>query len=354
VDLYNLGTRPWQESQSYYHALAHLGREGFCLVEPASPYVCLGYHQDAGKELDWSAIARERLPVFRREVGGGAVYLDRGQLFYQFVLRTGDPRYPRDRMELFRFLLQPVIDTMREYGVPAVFKPVNDILADGKKISGNGAAEINGMTVVVGNFLLDFPFEKMSRVLRVPDEKFRDKVYTTLEANLTTFPRVTGKPAPAVAELSERFLTRCEPLFGSFTRREVDSELHSRAAKIALEYSSPEWVRENDRRETADREVKIAADVLVIERMAKCAGGLVRASAVVDHGRLHSVHLSGDFFFYPADMLETLEKVLEDADAEQAPLIERIQRFFLDHQAQMPGVQPEELAALLASLVTPT
>jgi lipoate-protein ligase A len=350
LDLYKLGLQPWQTSQSVYHALAHLGREGLCLVEPASPYVCLGYHQDASKELDWETIRRDHIPVFRREVGGGAVYLDRGQLFYQFVLRAGDPRFPRDRMDLFRFLLQPVIDTLREFGVPAEFKPVNDILANGKKISGNGAAEINGMTVVVGNFLLDFPYERMAAVLRVPDEKFRDKVFKTLEANLTTIPRVTGGPAPSAADLSERFLARCRPLFGGFERRGVDGTLRERAEQIAAEYSAPDWVRENDRREQEGRTVKIAPEIAVVERLAKYAGGLVRASAVVDHGFLHGVHLSGDFFFHPANRLAELEGSLEGADAEPKTLTGRIRSFFRDREIRMTGIEPEDLGALLASL----
>ncbi len=206
MDLYNLGTRPWQDSQSIYHALAHLGREGICLVEPGSPYVCLGYHQDAAKELDLEYIDREGIPVFRREVGGGAVYLDRGQLFYQFVLRKDDPRLPADKGALFELLLQPVIDTYREFDVPAEYKPVNDILSRGRKISGNGAAEVNDRVVVVGNFILDFNYEMMARVLRVPDEKFRDKLFHSLRENLTTLPRESGNPAPAIADLSSQFI----------------------------------------------------------------------------------------------------------------------------------------------------
>jgi lipoate-protein ligase A len=349
MDLFNLGTRPWQDSQSIYHALAHLGREAICLVEPASPYVCLGYHQDAVKELDLEYIAREGIPVFRREVGGGAVYLDRGQLFYQFILRKDDPRVPPDKGELFRSLLQPAIDTYREFGVPAEYKPVNDILANGKKISGNGAAEIHGRVVVVGNFLLDFNFEKMARVLRAPDEKFRDKVFKTLQEHLTTLPRETGKPAPSLEELSASFIRRCETLFGPLIPREPDSELRARADAIAAEYSAPGWVMENDRREQAGREVKIAEGVIVIERVGKLPGGLVRASAVNAGGRLRDIHLSGDFFFYPASRLADLERALEDVELQLDPLAQRIEWFYQTYGISAPGIKPSELAEVLCS-----
>jgi lipoate-protein ligase A len=344
MDLYNLGARPWQDTQSIYHALAYLGREAVCLVEPDSPYVCLGYHQDAAKELDLEYIAREGIPVFRREVGGGAVFLDRGQLFYQFVLEKDNPRLPQDKGELFRLLLQPVIDTYREFGVPAEYKPVNDILSGGKKISGNGAAEIQGRVVVVGNFLLDFNFEKMARVLRVPDEKFRDKVFKTLRENLTTLPRETGRPAPTLEELGGSFLRRCETLFGPLIPRELDSELRARADAIAAEYSAPDWVMENDRRERNGREVKIAEGVMVIERTVKLPGGLVRLSAVDDGGKLRDVHLSGDFFFFPASRLVDLERALEGVENRDGALYQRIEWFFKTYGISAPGIRPEELA----------
>jgi lipoate-protein ligase A len=349
MDLYNLGTRPWQDSQSIYHALAHLGREAICLVEPATPYVCLGYHQDAAKELDLEYIAREGIPTFRREVGGGAVYLDRGQLFYQFVLRKDDPRIPADKAELFEFLLKPVIDTYRQFGVPAVYKPVNDILSNGKKIAGTGAAEIQNRVVVVGNFLLDFNFEEMARVLRVPDEKFRDKVFKTLQENLTTMPRETGKPAPAIGELGADFIRRCEALFGPLLPREVDGELRAKADALAAEYSSPEWVMENDRRERAGRDVKIAEGVSVVERVAKLPGGLVRVSAVNTRGKLGEIHLSGDFFFFPAARLVDLERALEGVECRMDPMAERIQWFYQAFEVSAPGVEPGELAKAICS-----
>ncbi len=66
-------------------------------------------------------------------------------------------------------------------------------MANGRKISGTGAAQIDEMRILVGNFLQDFDYEMMSKCLRVPDEKFRDKVYKTMFENLTTFKRETGK-----------------------------------------------------------------------------------------------------------------------------------------------------------------
>ena len=95
MDLYNLGKIPWEESQLIYHSLALLGREALSLVSPASPYVCIGYHQDVEQEVDLEFCSRNNIPVFRREVGGGAVFLDGQQLFFQLILKRENPIIPK-------------------------------------------------------------------------------------------------------------------------------------------------------------------------------------------------------------------------------------------------------------------
>jgi lipoate-protein ligase A len=173
MHLYDLGSVPWTDSQLIYHALPRLGREALVLLSPATPYVCIGYHQDLEKELDAEFCRTSQIPIFRREVGGGGVYLDNDQLFYQLVIHKDNPLAPHDKTSFYRRFLQPPIETYREIGIPAEYKPVNDIITGNRKISGNGAAEIGEYLVLVGNLILDFNYEMMTRVLRVPDEKFR-------------------------------------------------------------------------------------------------------------------------------------------------------------------------------------
>ncbi len=193
MDYYFLDKVSWEHSQALYHAAAYLQKEALFILRPATPYVCTGFHQDTEQEIDLAYTKEHNIPVFRREVGGGAVYLDGEQLFFQLIMRKDRPEVPENIAAFYRKFLGPVIETYREFGVDAEYKPVNDIIANGRKVSGTGAAEINDMIILVGNFIMDFDYETMSKCLRVPDEKFRDKVFKTLQENLSTIKRETGK-----------------------------------------------------------------------------------------------------------------------------------------------------------------
>ena len=131
MKLYRLETVSWQDSQLLYHALPRVGREGVILCSPATPYVCIGYHQELEKEVDLDYCQAHDLPVFRREVGGGAVYLDGNQIFYQIVLHRDHPLAQGDKTAFYRRLLEPVAPAYNDLGVPARYRPVNDIVTCG-------------------------------------------------------------------------------------------------------------------------------------------------------------------------------------------------------------------------------
>ncbi len=346
VNYYWLDQVPWRYSQTYYHAAAHLGMPALFLLRPAEPYVSIGFHQDAAQEIDLAYAAAQRLPVFRREVGGGAVYLDSQQLFYQLVLPKEHPALPADKAGFYQKFLQPVVDTFRHFGAPAIFRPVNDILVNGRKISGNGAAEIGEMVVLVGNFILDFNFEEMSRVLRVPDEKFRDKVHKSLAANLTTLKQELGEP-PEPQALAQELARRLAPLVGELSPvGEPEPRLQAKADELFLSMSSPEWLFLNDRRATLDASVKIREGVFVIQKVVKLPGGLVRLTAGLENERLTGVHLSGDFFIYPASGLQKLEAALDGLPLDVDVIEARLRQVMAQEAIEMPGVRAEDLAGV--------
>lgn len=346
MDYYFLDAVTWEYSQALYHAAAHLGREALFILRPATPYVCIGFHQDAQQEIDLDFARENHIPVIRREVGGGAVYLDGQQLFFQLILRRDRPGVPANIAEFYRKFLQPVIDTFRQFGVPAEYKPVNDIVTNGRKISGTGAAQVDDMLILVGNFIQDFDYEMMSRCLRVPDEKFRDKVHKTMYENLTTMLRETGS-IPANADLAEELARRYTPLVGELVAKPLDTALIHKADELLLEMNTPEWLLANDRRRLDSRQVKIAEGVYVLQKMLKTPGGLIRVTAVSQDGRLSDVHISGDFFFFPANGLIDLERALEGVPAEAGAITQVVDAFYRQQAVESPGVTPADIAQVL-------
>lgn len=347
MNLYDLGQVPWLDSQLIYHAFPRIGLEGLILLAPAEPYFCIGYHQDAEQEVDLDYCREQGIPVFRREVGGGAVYLDGQQLFYQLVIHRENPLSPRDKGEFYQQFLAPVVQTYKDLGVEARYKPVNDIVTtEGRKISGNGAAEIGDYTILVGNLIADFDYETMVRALKVPDAKFRDKVFKSLRENLTTLDRELGQ-APAWETMTAVLARNFETVLGPLTPADLPETVGDTVMQLAQSHTTEEWLLRPGKRSRTGRRVRIAQGVEVARRVHKAPGGLIRATVETQHGRLVTVGLSGDFFFYPADKLADLEQYL--AGTRLSTVEAAIQEFYQIHGIESPGVTPHDLAIALGS-----
>ncbi len=347
MELYNLGKVSWQESQLIYHALAGLGREALSLVSPATPYVSIGYHQDAEQEVDLDFCRSGGIPVFRREVGGGAVYLNGDQLFFQLILRRDNPEVPKKKEHFYRKFLKPVVDVYRRIGIPAEYRPVNDVVAGTRKISGTGAGEIGECIVFVGNLIVDFDYETMARVLKVPDEKFRDKVHKTLQGNLTTIRRELGaKEAGRWEENTLNALTAeaFQSLLGPMDSAEKDSVLRRKMDALARRMLRQDWLYRKTR-PVPGREVKIRAGSRVYHRVHKARGGLLRADFEVTEGRFGAVSLSGDFFCFPEDAVERLELRLEGR--KQADLRATLERAYAGGSMETPGIELDDWMQVL-------
>jgi len=335
LQLYHLRHVPWLHSQLLYHAMPQLGIEGVIILAPAQPYACIGYHQDLEQEVDLAFCREQGIPVFRREVGGGAVYLDGNQLFYQIVLHRDNPLARGSKASVYERFLPAVAQAYRDLGVPSSYRPVNDIVtADGRKISGNGAGEIADHVVLVGNLIADFDYETMVRVLRVPDAKFRDKAYKSMRENLTTLRRETGRQ-PAWDEMVGALVARLEKVCGELHPTELPRSVYERAEELLPTFQSDAWLHRKGRL-VPGRAVKVAEGVKVVQRLHKAPGGLLRATMEVKGERLSSVSLSGDFFAYPSDAIVHLEHSLEGASVEQVPAI--IAALYAEGSTEIPGV----------------
>lgn len=262
MDLYHLGPVGWIESQGIYHALALLDREGLVICYPTTPYICLGLHDDLDYEIDQPYCRERGIPLLRRETGGGVVYLDDRQLFFQLVLRQDNPLLPLRRHRFYEKFLQPAISVYRNLGIAAELKAPADITAGGRKYSGNGSGDIGRCAAYVGNILLDFDFVTMSRALRVPDETYRRHLYRTMRANIITLADCLEHPVEHSA-LATGLIAGFAEQLGDLSPRDPDAELLETARRVGERLTSREWLNLPGRR-PAERRVKIAEGLYLL------------------------------------------------------------------------------------------
>ncbi|MDP3283369.1 MAG: biotin/lipoate A/B protein ligase family protein [Desulfobacterales bacterium] len=346
MDVYLLGKQLWDDSQLVYHAMAKLGREGLILLSPASPYVCIGFHQDLFKEVDVDFCRRRRIPMFRRDVGGGAVYLDGNQLFFQMILKREDPRIPASKELFYRKFLQPVIHVYRRLGIAAEYKPINDVIAGNRKISGSGVGEIGPSIVFVGNLIVDFNHDMMARVLKVPDEKFRDKVYRTLKENLSTIRQELGDENAMQwneDRLNEMMIEEFSKLLGPLNPRPLDDHVRLKMDELRDVMKSDAWLTEI-RSRSSGRKLKIRDGVHLFQKVHKAKGGLMRADFEIHDGRFAGVSISGDFFCYPPDAVRILEAKLDGEQLSEFRSL--IEAFYPTHSIETPGISIDDWAIL--------
>jgi lipoate-protein ligase A len=336
----NLGRLPGQQSMLVFHALARMGFEGLVFVSPKDPLASIGYFQDARAEVDLDYCREVGIPVMRREVGGGATYLDEDQIFYQVIYNKESSRAPARIAEIYEWFSQAPVETYREFGINASFRPVNDIVtSEGKKIAGEGGGDIADSRVFVGGILMDFDFGTMVKILKVPDEKFRDKVFKTLEENLTTMRRELGTVPPR-EDIKKVLKGNFEKLLGRLEPVELTEDVIHKMTELERWFTSDEFLFKKTPR--IPKGVKIREGVEILYSMYKAKGGLIRTAQEVENKRIADITISGDFTMFPREALSGLESELKNVERKGKLLKPRIEEFYEKEGIESPGVETED------------
>lgn len=132
--------------------------------------VIVGRNQNTAAEIDPGFVRENDIQVIRRMTGGGAVYHDLGNINYTIVAneRQLDP-------EAFARNASPVLEVLKNLGLPAEFSGRNDIQIDGKKISGSAKTVLNDRTLFHGTLLFSADLSILGKVLTPDPEKIQAK-----------------------------------------------------------------------------------------------------------------------------------------------------------------------------------
>lgn len=346
-------------AQTFYEAVALAVDEGLSpntiiLVQPSSPYVCVGFHQELEREVDIDYCRNQNLPILRRSQGGGAVYLDSDQLFYQVVAREESEVVPLGVEELFEKFLSITVYVYRSLGLQAGFKAVNDVVVDGRKISGNGAGNFGDNTaILIGNIIFDLDYKSMVRVLKVPNEKFRDKTVKSMREWVTSL-RKELEIIPSADKIKELLVKGYEEILGIKLIPSKPTKIEEKIwrEKIVPRHLSREWLYMTDLRREGfleGRSVKIAGDVRVIE-VAHKARKLIRVSAELVGNKIQEIIVSGDFFMVPEESFKDLELALRSTILERDTILSVVQSFYKKTKVQTPGLSQEDFVEAIMEL----
>jgi lipoate---protein ligase len=351
VRFLNLGLVDPVRSQTCYHTVAYTmtpeSPDTILLVSPTRPYVSIGFHQDPQLEVDLDYCRAKDLPIVRREVGGGAVYLDAGQIFIQWIFHAD--ALPVSIEERFALYIQPILDTYASLGIKANYRPINDIHVSGKKIGGTGAAQIGLAQIVVGSLMFDFDKKTMSQVLKVSSEKMRDKVFQSLEEYMTTMREQLGF-VPDIQSVVQTYAKKCEdalhrPLAaGGWTEVE-----EAKAAELDKTFASEDWLYLKSRLNQPG--IKIHAGVSIGEAQLKAAGGLMRTIVRLENDKIDDITITGDFTMLPLNSVTELENGLKGKPASAAAIRSSLDEVYAKVKIQSPGVTPADLATVVADAV---
>ena len=168
------------------YALKNLDiNETFLLFYINEPSIIIGKNQNSVEEINTEYVESNSIHVVRRLSGGGAVYHDLGNLNYSFITKDDG-----DSFHNFRKFTEPVIAALKQMGVNAELSGRNDILAEGRKISGNAQFSTKGRMFTHGTLLFNSEMDHIVSALRVKKDKIESKGIKSVRsrvANISEF-----------------------------------------------------------------------------------------------------------------------------------------------------------------------
>ena len=239
-----------------------------------NPAVIVGINQNTIEEVNLAYTDANNVKVVRRLTGGGAVYHDGGNLCYTVIAPyiEGEDHYKK--------FTAPVIEYLNELGVKAEFSGRNDIVVNGKKISGNAQTVHNGKIMHHGTLLFDANLDGLKNALIPNKLKMQSKGIKSIRARVTNIKEHLSLDLDIMAfkkGLEQKLLQFCSPYEFS------NSDKAKISALVANKYSTYEWnVGYSPKSENTFTE--------------KFEFGIIKIDFDIKEGVMQNVKISGDFF----------------------------------------------------------
>ncbi len=269
------------------------------------PSALIGIHQYLSHEIKLDYCRAHGIEVGRRITGGGSLYLDEGQIGWELVFDRSTFG-PLDLGQVTRRVCDAFALGLNKLGVPARYRPRNDLEVDGRKISGTGGFFDGNLIFYQGTLLIDFDASKIAACLNVPAEKLAKRTLDSAAKRVITMREVLGDTLPDLQTIYDGLLAgfadglSIVPQWGAITRYEEGlADRHFRE-----EIGTDAYVAMLDA--PADDDMMVSASLTG-------GGGSVRTDIRLEGPRrelICEVLITGDFFVTPPRVIFDLEAAL--------------------------------------------
>jgi lipoate-protein ligase A len=211
------------------------GRE-YVLFYINQPSIIIGNHQNPFQEIKAGLAAQKKIRAIRRISGGGAVYHDTGNLNFSFITDFGD-----EKLEYFKKLLQPIIETLKRLGVPAELAEKNDIVVHGQKISGNSQHANMRRMLSHGTLLFDAELDILRQVLKSDLQIVESRAVASIPSSVTNISGYLSRPIKMAAFMAE-LADGIAQIFGKVGKYQLPAADWDAVHQLAEDkYRSWEW-----------------------------------------------------------------------------------------------------------------
>lgn len=194
--------------------------------------VVIGKNQNCWKECRVSALEESGGHLARRLSGGGAVYHDMGNLNFTFLVH-------KDNYDVSK-QLEVIIKALKLLGISVEKTGRNDMVADGRKFSGNAFYEHRNLCYHHGTLLIDTDVERMTELLSVNEDKLRSKGVSSVRSRVVNLRELC--PEITVALVAEKLREAFDEVYGikseDYDTARLDRE---KLCEYEKEFSSWDW-----------------------------------------------------------------------------------------------------------------
>jgi lipoate-protein ligase A len=164
-------------------------KDSYFLFYINEPSIIIGKNQNTIEEINTDYVESNGIHVVRRLSGGGAVYHDLGNLNFSFLTKDDG-----DSFRNFKKFTQPIVDALKAMGVDAELSGRNDILAGGRKISGNAQFSTKGRMFSHGTLMFDTEIEAVVSALKVRKDKIESKGIKSIRSRVANIMEFIEEP----------------------------------------------------------------------------------------------------------------------------------------------------------------